>query len=65
VDAAQRDNLSIHVFDKTAQIIIEGIEKDKVRIFVESDSKMLDILYRLNPKFAMGLIAKQMQSLLS
>ena len=51
--------------DKAAQIIIKGIEKDKVRIFVGSDSKMLDILYRLNPKFATGLIAKQMQSLLS
>lgn len=48
-----------------AHIIVNGMEKNKPRIFVGKDSRMLDILYRLNPVFATNLIAKQMRSLLS
>ena len=47
---------------KAAQIIIGGIEKNKSRIFVGSDSKVMDLLYRVNPKFATNLIVKQMKS---
>lgn len=48
-----------------AKIIISGIEKNKPRIFVGSDSKMMNRLYRLNPQFATNLITKQMKSLLT
>lgn len=47
---------------KAAEIMIEAIEKNKSRVFVGSDSKAMDFLYRLNPKFATNLIAKQMKS---
>ena len=40
------------------------MEKDKFRILVGKDAKMLDFMYRLNPKYATELIAKKMKSLL-
>lgn len=48
-----------------AEIIVKGIEKNKIQIFVGSDSKLMNRLYRLNSTFATRLIAKQMKSLLS
>ncbi|HSM57572.1 MAG TPA: SDR family NAD(P)-dependent oxidoreductase [Candidatus Sulfomarinibacteraceae bacterium] len=50
--------------DKAAEIIIAGIEKDKYRVLVGSDARMMDFLYRLHPKFAANLIYKRMRSLL-
>ncbi|MBI1288588.1 MAG: SDR family NAD(P)-dependent oxidoreductase [Flavobacteriales bacterium] len=49
---------------EAARIIIHGIEKDRPRVFVGNDSKLMDILYRLAPEFATRLISKQMQMLL-
>jgi short-subunit dehydrogenase len=49
---------------KAAEIILNGIEKDKPQIFTGSDSRSMNRLYRLNPVFATKLIAKQMKSLL-
>ena len=45
---------------KAAQLIIDGIEKKKFRIFVGKDARMMDFLYRLSPGFAANLIAKKM-----
>lgn len=42
-----------------ASIIIEGIETKKYRVLAGNDSKIMDILYRLNPKKATELIAKK------
>lgn len=50
--------------DKAAEIIIDGIEKNKPQIFTGKDSRLMNRLYRLNPVYATKLIAKQMQSLL-
>lgn len=50
--------------DKAAEIIVNGIEKNKPQIFTGNDSKMMNKLYRINPVFATKLITKQMQSLL-
>jgi short-subunit dehydrogenase len=49
---------------KAAQIIVKGIEKNRARIFVGNDSKLMNILYKINPVFATKFIAKQMQDLL-
>lgn len=49
---------------KAAEIMVRGIEKNKTRIFVGKDSRMLDLFYRLSPSFATNLVAKQMKSLL-
>jgi short-subunit dehydrogenase len=48
-----------------AQIIIDGMEKNRYRVLVGKDAKMMDLLYRLNPAYAAGLIAKKMGALLS
>ncbi len=50
--------------DEVARIIVDGMEKDKFQIFTGSDSSMMNILYRLNPKFAVDMITKRMSSLL-
>lgn len=47
-----------------AQQIVDGIEKNKLRIFIGKDSKMMNFMYSMAPKFAIRMIAKQMQSLL-
>ncbi len=48
-----------------AGMIIDGMEKDKIRIYVGKDSKMMNNMYRFSPKYATGLITKKMKSLLS
>jgi short-subunit dehydrogenase len=50
--------------EEAAQIIIRGMQKNKTRVFVGRDSKMMNLLYRLSPGFATRLIAKQMKALL-
>ena len=50
--------------DKAAQIIIEGIERNQLHIYVGSDSKFMNFLYRLAPTFATNFIAKKMKGLL-
>lgn len=49
---------------KAAELIVKGIEKDKVRIFIGKDSKIMDLMYRLNAVFASNLVGKQMKKLL-
>ena len=49
---------------EAAEIIISGIQKNQVRIFVGKDSKFMDLLYRFNPIYATKLIGKKMKSLL-
>jgi len=49
---------------KAAEIILKGIENDKFRILVGADSRFMDFIYRLNPKFATNLISRQMKNLL-
>lgn len=61
-DAKEYKSLSA---SKAAEIIISGIEKNKFQIFVGQDSKFMNMLYKLNPKFATNFIAKQMKSLLN
>jgi short-subunit dehydrogenase len=50
---------------KAAEIIIDGIEKNRYRVLVGSDVTFLDRFYRLSPERAANFIFKQMKSLLS
>lgn len=61
----QAQNFKMLSADAAASQIIKGIEKNKFQIFVGSDSKMMNRLYRLNAGFATRFIAKQMRSLLA
>ena len=48
---------------EAAKIMIDGIEKDKFRILVGKDARMLDKLYRFNPEWSTGFIAKKMKKM--
>ena len=44
--------------------IVEGIERGRFRILVGSDAHLLDRLVRMAPKWATGMIARQMKSVM-
>ncbi|MDX5321919.1 MAG: SDR family NAD(P)-dependent oxidoreductase [Bacteroidota bacterium] len=48
---------------KAAQIILKGIEKNKFRVLVGRDARMLDLFYRISPKRAIDFITKMMGNL--
>lgn len=50
--------------DEAARIILNGIERGKLHIFVGSDSRMMNLFSRLAPKRATRFIQKQMKDLL-
>lgn len=50
--------------DKAARIILDGMERDRYRVMVGGDAKLMDRLYRIAPARAAGFIAKQMRDLL-
>ena len=43
---------------KAAEIIIKGIEKDKFKVYVGKDSKIMNLMYKFNDKKAIKLINK-------
>ena len=47
-----------------ARMMVDAIEKNKPRITVGQDATMMDIMTRINPVWAAGVIYKQMKSLL-
>ncbi len=49
---------------KAAAMIVAGIEKDKKRIYIGQDAKIMNLLSRVNPNWAAYLINKQMKDLL-
>jgi NAD(P)-dependent dehydrogenase (short-subunit alcohol dehydrogenase family) len=51
--------------DKAACIILDGMERDRFRVLVGRDAKLMDALYRLSPKRAADFIARQMRGLLA
>lgn len=50
--------------DRAAEIIIEGMEKNKFQVYVGNDARMMNILYRLNPRWATRFMYNRMKSLL-
>jgi short-subunit dehydrogenase len=50
--------------DLAARDILDGVERNKFRVLVGKDAKLLDVLYRVSPRRATALIARQMKSLL-
>ena len=64
---ASAENKSVKVLSpvRAAQLIIDGMEKDRYRVLVGNDAKIMDIFYRLNPKSAAKMIAGKMKGLLS
>ena len=50
--------------DKAARLILDGMERNAYRVMVGSDAKLMDRLYRLDPRRAAAFIARQMKDLL-
>lgn len=50
--------------DKAAEIILDGMEKNKYRVLVGSDAKLMDFIVRLAPERAAAFIYQQMKELL-
>ncbi len=51
--------------ERAAEIIIDGMERNKFQVYVGSDATMMNILYRLHPRFATNFMFNQMKSLLA
>lgn len=49
--------------NKAALMIIKAMEKNKYRATIGNDSKLLDIIYRISPKYATNLIVKKIKDL--
>lgn len=62
--AAQSSNIKMLLPDQAAAMVVDGMEKGKVRIYVGSDSRFMNFLYRFSPGYATRMIGKKMQSLL-
>ena len=63
-DEAKRQRMT-HPADEAARDILDAVERDKFRVLVGKDAKVLDKLYRLNPQRAASFIAKMMKDLLT
>lgn len=50
--------------DVAAEIIIDGMEQDKFQVYIGSDAKMMNTLYRLNPLRATRFMYNRMKDLL-
>ncbi len=47
-----------------ARTILDGMEKNRFQVYVGKDARMMNILYRLNPRWATHFMFKQMGALL-
>jgi short-subunit dehydrogenase len=47
-----------------ARIMIEGIEKDRLYIFVGKDARLMNLAIRIAPRRAIGVIQKKMKTLM-
>ncbi|MDG5788383.1 SDR family oxidoreductase [Evansella sp. AB-P1] len=59
-DESQNQKYKVLTPREAAEIIINGIEKDKFRVLPGKDSKMMDLFYRFNPKRAANVIANKL-----
>jgi short-subunit dehydrogenase len=50
--------------EQAAKAILDGVEKNAYRVLIGRDAKLMDVVYRLNPKRAATMIASQMKDLL-
>lgn len=62
-DNAQQSKMALPA-PRAAEIIIKAMETNKYRVTVGKDATMLDILYRISPRFATNFIGKMMKKAL-
>jgi short-subunit dehydrogenase len=66
IDPARAEAMSRQLTtpEAAAKMIVDGMERNAYRVLVGRDAKLMDLFYRVNPKGAASLIARQMASLL-
>lgn len=64
MSGAEQSGYKILSPSKAAQIIIEGMENNQYRIIVGKDARIMDVLYRLNPRYAAKLIYTKMKAII-
>jgi short-subunit dehydrogenase len=64
VESSEKSPIKMTAPDKAAQIILDGIEQNRYRVLVGSDSAFMDFICRLSPQRAARFIYQQMKSLL-
>jgi len=57
---AENSSRKVTTPDEAAACIVKGMEKNKLKIFIGNDSKLMDKLVKLNFPFAMNMMAKMM-----
>jgi len=50
--------------ERAAEIIVNGMERDKFQVYVGTDASFMNILYRISPRFATRFMARQLKALL-
>ena len=63
-DKKEKSPIKMLAPSKAAQIILDGMEQNRFRVLVGSDSRLMDLISRLNPRNATHFIYNQMKSLL-
>lgn len=64
IDTEGQGEYKVTSAEDAASTIINGVKKERFRILIGRDAKMMDFMYRLTPRKATELIAKQMKGLL-
>ena len=62
--SAENSNYKLTSPVEAARQIVKSIENETYRVFIGSDSKFMDFMFRLHPRGAADMITKQMASLL-
>ncbi|TDL71045.1 SDR family NAD(P)-dependent oxidoreductase [Rhodococcus qingshengii] len=63
IEGADNHSYKMLSANEAAAIIIKGMENKKYRVLAGNDAKIMDFLYRLNPKKATDIIAKKIKTL--
>jgi NADP-dependent 3-hydroxy acid dehydrogenase YdfG len=62
---ARKQAAKITTPERAAQDVLDGMAADAYRVLIGKDARLMDKLYRLNPRRSAALIAGKMQELLS
>jgi NAD(P)-dependent dehydrogenase (short-subunit alcohol dehydrogenase family) len=62
--AAQQGDYPTTAADVAARVILDGIRRDRLHVYVGRDARLMNLFSRISPRRATHLIQKQMKSLL-
>jgi short-subunit dehydrogenase len=62
--SSEANRSRITTAESAARQIIDGVERNRFRVLVGSDAKLLDVLFRLHPRRAAAFVAAKMKDLL-